>query len=365
MGKIIVEVDAAKEYVVNILAVSGAKLYNIHGCKPCYFGVKHRDFAKVKSTMEECGKCVKIIKDATFLSFVKNNAVRIGLYLGLIFTVIAAILYSQKVTKIEINGVKNLSDEVIKEVILTKISLPADKNTLDTEEIEKAIIKSDGVSSASVFVKGKTLFCTVFEELPKGDIVDKSDYTPVVSKYDGIVTRVVVFDGSAAVRSGDTVRSGQSLILPRITVDEEKDLYADTKALGEVYGRVWATKTEVYYPTVIRRVRTGRSVTITRFFKKSSDASCPFAVFNKEESKGFLPGLVPLPTYTTTYYEVEEREEEFSFDDNADGLIKDATHRLEESLPEDCKKVKTWYEIKRLDKTVRLVIYYEIEIKLN
>ena len=365
MGKILVEVDAAKEYVVNILAISGVKLYNIRGDKPCRFNTKYGDFAVVKSVMEERGKCVKTIKDATLRSFIKNNAIRIGIYLGLIFAIIAAITYAQKVTDIEINGTKNLSEEQIKEVILSNISLPTDKRSLNVDEIEKAVTKSDGVSSASVFIKGKTLFCTVFEELPKVNIVDKSDYTPVVSKYDGIVTRVVVFDGAAAVKAGDTVRSGQTLILPKITVDEEKGLYADTKALGEVYGRVWVTETEVFYPNVIRRVRTGRSVTVTRFFKKSDDFSCPFTLYETEDSTAFLPGMIPLPTYSVTYYEVEEREEDFSFDDNADALIKDATYRLEESLPEDCKKVKTWFEIKRLDKTVRLVIYYEIEIKLN
>ena len=361
MGKITLKTDASNEFLLNLLTANNVKVFS-----PCggIFSIEKGDYKVVKDLLGRHGKEITIIKDTTFSAFIKNNALRIGIYFGVILSIICLFLYSQKVTKIVISGQKYVDSKVIEGTITAITPLPASKKSIDVDEISRAVTCIDRISSSSVYLKGNVLFCTVFEELPKVDIIDKTDYTPIRSNYDAIVTRIVTFDGGAAVKSGDTVRCGDVLISPDVVIDDEKGLIAHTKPLGEVYGRVWISKEYVFYPTVCTKVRTGKTYKSTRFFANTPAKNMPFSQYEVGIER-YSFGSFPIPVYVNTYYELEEREVEFDFDKNSDGIIKEATEALESELPKGCKKLDHRFEIKRLDKTVQLVIYYEIETKIN
>lgn len=365
MGKILVTVDASKEFVLNVLTQNNIKATDFtFGEYPRFF-ISYRERKRVIDVFSRHGKTVTVLSDRSFPTFFKKNILRVGIFSALVLSIVFAYFYSLKVTDIVVSGNKSVPIETIEKAICDNCAMPAVKKDVDTDRIEKEVTKLDGVSSTSVYIKGKTLFCTVLEELPKVDVVDKSDYTPVTSLYDAIVTRIVVFDGKAAVKKGDAVRKGQTLISETVVIDEEKGLFVQTKPLGEVYGRVWVTETQIFHPTVVRRVRTGRSRTTVRFFNDEFAPDVEFAAYEREVQERTMDAVFPLKIYVATDYEVEEREEGFDFDANADAVIKSATQSLEDRLPEGCEKVRTWFEIKRLDKTVRLDIYYEIEIKIS
>lgn len=359
-----VKINASAEFVVNALNNAGIGVNKVSAReKHCLLTVKSRDYDNMKKIMEGHGKTVTVLSNRSFRHFFYKNAVRFGLYAGLLIAVIAVIFYSVNVTRVVIGGNKLVDDEAIYRAVLEVTDLPADKKSIDRQKLERAVIALEGISSASVQLKGNTLLVNVYEELGKVDVIDKTDYKDVVSNYDGIVTRVIVYSGSAAVKSGDTVKSGQVLISSDIILDEA--LTAKERALGEVYGRVWVSKSLVYPPTVMVRKRTGRTETVVKAFVPQTKYKGDFALYETETVSYYSESVIPVKYYVTTYYEVVETEREFDFDANYEGIIKEATETLESELPAESEKCRTWYTIKRLDKTVYLEIYYEIEIKIN
>lgn len=361
-----VRVGAPAEFAANVVNASGIGIKRlVKKGKGCSFVIRRRDLAALKELFARHGKEAEIIRDKSAAGFFKKNALRLGIYAGIALSLLAVIFYSSGVTRVEIGGNRLVAYETIYQAVTSVTELPAQRSEVDRKELERAVVSLDGVSNASVELKGNTLVVNVYEELEKADVADKSDFTDVTALYDGVVTRSIVYSGTAAVAAGDTVRKGQVLIFSDVVLDEEKGLVAKEKPLGEIYARVWISKTTVYPPTAIVRRRTGRTETSVRAFSPAKAYGGNFAMFESETECFYLGGAVPIKFYATTYYEVEETETEFDFQANEEGAVKEATLALEAELPEGCQKLRTWYTVKRLDKNVHLGIYYEIEIKIN
>ena len=106
------------------------------------------------------------------------------------------------------------------------------------------------------------MYVYIKEELDKPDLIDYTKPVPVISDYDAIVTRVVVLTGTAAVKNGDTVLKGQTLIYPYLTNkkenEETEEIRVDIRATGMVYGRVWYKESFVLSDETIITKRTGK-----------------------------------------------------------------------------------------------------------
>ncbi len=363
---ILVKCDASLCFIANLLSANGIAVKKIAksdtGCK---FFIKSSDYKLFCDLMNRHNKCFTVLSDNSKSFFIRKNAPRIGIYLGLVLVIVGIIFYSLNVTRVEIGELKWVNKADIYSAVTEKINLPSKKTSVDCKEIEKAVISLDGISSASVYLLGNTLVVNVYEELEKVPVLDKSDYTDIVSNFDAIITSVIVYSGSASVKKGDTVRQGQTLISSDILLDEEKGLVAKEKPLGEIYGRVWITETKTFYPYVVEKKRTGKTETVVKCFCPQKEYKGKFSLYDAETEEFFLNSVIPIKMYKTTYYEVEEIEREFDFDGNTDGIIKEETEKLEERLPTGCKKLRSWYDIKRLDKITYLALYYEIETKIN
>ncbi len=327
------------------------------------FSTAGKDTYLASEELKKSGKDFTVLKDGRVKSYLLKNALRFGIYVGLIFGIIAAVFYSRSVTRVDISGNKLIEKEEIMSVITEGLSFPTDKSSVDVKKIEKSVIGMDGVFSASAEIKGNTLIVKIYEEPEKPDIVDKTDFTDVKSDYDGVITRINVYSGQAAVKRGDTVKKGQTLIsCDKVSPDgvEYKE-----NALGEIYARVWVTKEKLFYPTIITTRRTGKSEKRVTFFAPPKRYEGKFSSCETVVTEKYLPGIFPVKYYVTEYYETEETEKEFDFYAEEENIVKEETVCGERDLPHEGELIRTWYEIKRLDKNVNLVIYYELEIRIN
>lgn len=327
------------------------------------FVVSGRDSDRAIGVLRRNGKEYSIIKDGRLKSRIAKRALRIGLYAGLILGIVAVYFFSQRVTRIEVSQNKRVTEEIIVAQITDETPLPIKKGDIDVDKIIKKIIAVDGVYSASVEVYGDTLKIAVCEEPELPDVVDKSDYTEIKSRYDGIITRLNVYSGRATVSVGDTVKKGQVLIA--CDMSSPDGVTYKENALGDVYARVWISKEKIITPTIITKYRTGRTEKKVSFFTKNDKFECSFSSYETETNVKYLDGVVPLKYFVTTYYETEEREQEFDFYSNEEGIVKEETDILAQELPDGSTPIRSWYSVKRLDKNLLLVIYYEIELKIN
>ncbi len=351
-------------FCLNILIRKGVNVQ-----KPRFYKDRLEFFTDLQSRM----LCHKTLKDYNieykelsqkgFLVFFARNIKRAGLVVGLFVASVMLFVYSNCIFTLNIEGHKEVEREVIKEVASKHISPPAAFKRVNLKKLREDIIQIEGVSNASVERGGTTINITVLEELPMPDIENiKDEYEDVVSKYDSVVTRIVVTGGTPLVKKGQAVQKGQKLIGAYILADEDTTVY--TKADGQVYGKVWLTKSKVITPQKLVYKKTGKTYTeynipIFNWVKKKKKV--PFSHYELKTEKVLLGGGLNIEVEKTTYYETILQKVEVDVVKEAEIEVIRLFEKLEDEISDDMQRVRKWFEVKRLDKKVKIDIYYEVE----
>ncbi len=358
-------VKAPCEFILSLARLNKIPLKNIkkteNGCK---FFVAEKELGAFVGVLQKNNREYTILKDYSAKTFFKRNVVRYGFFGGFIIVVIVMFFYSVNFTRIKIEGNNLVSESSIFQAINKTVTLPVKKSDVDRKKIISDILTLDGISNAAVELKGNTIIVLVYEELPKVDIVDPNDYSAILSKYDATITRIVTYSGGAVVKNGQTVRKGDNLITSDIILDE--NIFAKEKPSGEVFGRVWFSKSLVFTPTIWVNKRTGKKESFykTEFFNKDN-IKCSFENYEGEEETFVLNAIIPIYITKVTFYELEKVEVDFDYEANKEGIIKENTYALDNSLPSQAIRKRTWHIEKRVDKNVYLDIYYEVEMKIS
>lgn len=360
-GKITYKVRSREIFILSLLRMEKIPAYEVRQKgEDCLFSVRGKDKDKAERLLLSHEKEFTVISDRSARTFSKQNAGRIGVFVGLTLIVAGLVIWSQLITKAVVSGNERIEEEKILSAVLAGEDLPKGKKQIDVREGEKRAVAVDGISNASVEVKGCVLFIRVTEELEEPQVSDYAEIKDRVSLYDGVVTSVVSLGGTPLVQEGDVVKKGNVLLSCVMTDEEGKE--KRTRAFGMVYGRVWVTKEVVLPQTVLVSKRTGRTKSYYVGIRSTIEPKPPFSTYEKEEES--LGVSTAFGYKKVTYYETEEREEIFDYEGKKERVIQDATAEIEKSLPENAKKIRTWYDEKTLDKNHLLVIYYEIVVNL-
>lgn len=356
---------APLEFVLSLARMSKVRIKRVIKTKKgCSFYISSKDFDIFKGTLTKHQKEYSIIKNYSVKTFFSRNIVRYGFYAALFIAFIVMFFYSTNVTRLKVEGNTLVDTQIIIDTVKSVVELPYSKKNIDRSEIIKKIVTLEGISNASVELKGNTIFVKVYEELGKVEISDPNDFSPILSKFDAVVTRIITYSGGAVIKKGQAVQKGDKLITSDIVLQE--GIVAKEKAMGDVYGRVWYTKSLVIPPTFMVNQRTGKKEIYNfTFFNFSKKYKGNFANYEIEKSSYLLPCILPFKITTYTYFETKSIEAEWDYERNKQGIIKDNTQLLENLLPEKAIKLRTWYIEKRVDKFVYLDIYYEVEMKIN
>jgi similar to stage IV sporulation protein len=101
-------------------------------------------------------------------------------------------------------------------------------------------LKRNDISWMSVDMKGTNIIVTVVEAEEKPEIMNKDEYCNIVAKKRGMITKITADIGTAQVKVGDIVETGEILIGGFI-----EGKYTDTRcvhAKGKTEAKVWYTK---------------------------------------------------------------------------------------------------------------------------
>ena len=357
------ETEGRAVFITNLMNIYGVSIYNVKQIdKICRFSVKGKYVADAEKALIEHDKSFVKIKDTTPRYLLRKNGSRIGLFAGVLLVAVFGVLWSRMVTEIRISGTNLVSNEKILQVVETSASVPTEKKNFNLDEVEKNLIAIDGVSNVSLEIKGNVFFIDILEELEPPEVVDYNEKSPLVSKYDAIVTRIAVYSGTPMVNVGDTVKKGDVLVSPNKTLADGST--TEIRTLGDVYGRIWLTKQCIITPTVIENVRTGKSKSYVLSAFGNVEVKSPYKTYETEEIV-FTDTTFPLKLKKITFFETDEKERELSYADERESIIRRKTEDLEREIPEGSEKVRTWFSEKTVDKNVVLDIYYEIIIKLT
>ena len=284
---------------------------------------------------------------------------------SLALTMAAISVFGSFVYGVEITGNHYVNTASIRAVLTeNKVDGFVYKGEIDLEKIREEIVALDGISFASVSVKGNRLYVNVKEEILSLS-PEEENLSPVLAERAGVVTKIVAESGTPFVSVGDVVKEGDVLIAPVYAFTEGE---APAPAKGEVYASTVYTKEIVLPLFSVQNERTGAETScreISLFGRKISEESAsPYLSFDLTEKVIFDCGF--LRVTEKTYLEKREITVCHDFDLEAPALLEKARAELLADVPFHAYATTgVLAEQKKLDNMLYVVLYYTVVQRID
>lgn len=233
--------------------------------------VKAEDYRILRPYFRKTGTSGRILQKSGWPFLYKKVGKKKGWLLGLALFVITLYILSSFIWFIEIQGVQELEKGlVLKELSELGLSPGMLRSKIEKKRdwfIKELRIRLSDTVWVSIELKGVVSLVTVVEKtLPP---TTKEEVTSLVAAKDGLITKILLIDGTPLVKEGDTVSRGDILVLGEKFL-QHLDGNIETKKIraeGEVIARVWyeviiEEPLEVYNPDLTSEQRIVYSIKI-------------------------------------------------------------------------------------------------------
>lgn len=324
---------------------------------------KIRHFAIATSTS------LKLSKKQGLPFFLYRLKFRKGIIIGAILAPVLFLTLTSFVWKIDVVGNERVSEE---EILNALSNAGFKKGTLrygiDEAMLQnKVLLEVKELSWMWVYVKGTRAVIDVRERVDPPEMIQSDTTSNIVAERDGLITEIIVRNGNANVKVGDTVKKGDLIISGVVPIGE--DGYRLVNSQGDVVARTWYEKGEFFPFEVKKYKKTGEKIT-KKVVKLPGfdvllyiDKSIPYKDYETTvtEHTFDLMGIDGLKVgYVETVYEkLEEYNTTLTCDDilpNAEEKIKTL---IEDELGEDVSIVDVSAEHTLQDDGVYVKIIYE------
>lgn len=327
-GEITIEINALKpERILN--ALWNRDIYTERVVKlnltTIRFIIQYSDYRETIDVIKRLkGKFKVVDKSGGILLFILLKR-RISLVIGGILFFIIIYIMSNFIWSIQIETKNNLSPFEIRQQ-LNKIGIKPGlkKSDVNVYDIERKMENlNDQIMWIRIRIEGSTLKLVIEEKINPPAVEEAENSNEVVAKMDGEIERVYTYSGNAAVKPGDIVKKGDTLILgiqgregferevkPKGTVIAntfyEKDM--EVQISGDKLTRSGNKTSEIYLNIFGKKI----------YLKKVIDG---YKYYDKiEENNGFFN--------KTIYF--EKKAEKVNVD--KDEAVAEASQKLEQSL---------------------------------
>ena len=327
-GRVTIEVKVLNpDRILNILWNKHIEIYKVKkkNISTIRLEIEYLDYDEVCEVVRNFGGKITIIRREGFIFKLKELKKQLSLAIGLIVFLVVLFCLSNYIWAIDIDVKQNISPFEIRQQLKDIGVQPGiAKKDVVVEEIEK---KLENINSEILWlrvrVEGSTLKVTIEEKINPPAAEEAENSNEVVAKMDGEIERVYTYSGNAAVKPGDIVKKGDTLILgiqgregferevkPKGTVIAntfyEKDM--EVQISGDKLTRSGNKTSEIYLNIFGKKI----------YLKKVIDG---YKYYDKiEENNGFFN--------KTIYF--EKKAEKVNVD--KDEAVAEASKKLEQSL---------------------------------
>lgn len=231
------------EKIINMASLSSFGISDVErlGCDSVRLTVAVDDYRKIRDFCRKNGYKTKIVQKRGLVFKTKALRGRYGLLAGAAFFVFVLYILTSRIWTMSLTS-DNADEGYIYDIAREYgIEVGARKKDLDIRQINLDIIKKyHELIYFNVNFYGCHAEIVVKQRGRDIEVVDESLPCDIVSDKDGIVDRILVGDGTAAVAENQTVLKGDTLILGEITYDYGEDKRTvDVHASGEVTLKTW------------------------------------------------------------------------------------------------------------------------------
>ena len=238
--------------------------------------------------------------------------------------VVILIVLSNFIWNIEIiEDSENKADNIYQDLVESGLKIGIPKSKINTKEIiNKTRLKRDDVAWIGIELKGTNAVVKIVKSTAKPEIVNDEDYCNIVSDKQGVITKINAQNGTAAVKVGDTVNIGTTLINGWMEGKFTGIRYVHAK--GNIQAKVWYTKNKIILYNTTERTETGNienkyKIKFNNFEINFSKRLSKFKIYDTIEAekkiKIFKDFYLPISVIKITNKEVKEVQKNYSMEE--------------------------------------------------
>lgn len=328
-----------------------------------------KDLKKVAKIAKQT-KCKMSILRKKGMPFVFNKyKKRKTFFLFLILIIISLGISSNFVWNIEVIEEKDEKIEnIYQDIVEAGLSVGKLKSQINTKEIiNKIRLDRNDIAWIGIELKGTNAIVRVVKSEEKPEIIDEEDYCNVVSDKQGVITKINAQNGTIAVKVGDTVNVGTTLINGWMEGKYTGIRYVHAR--GEIEAKVWYTKSKKILYNTIERIETGNieskyRLKINNFEINLSKRLSKFQIYDTidEENKFkiFSDFYLPISLIKTTNKEIKEEQKEYDIEEAKELGIKKLQEELEQEIEDKEKILNKIVNTYQKEDGIEVFVTYEV-----
>ena len=178
------------------------------------FKILKSDFKKIKSVAKNTKCKTRIIKKLGIPFLINRYRKRKLFAVALVVIAIFIFTITRFIWNIEIKGIENIEQEEMIELLEEYgIKCGTLKSKINKERIGNLIrLNRSDISWIGISIKGTNACITIEEAIEKPEIIDRNEICNIVADESGVISKIIVQNGTARVNVGDEVKNGDLLV---------------------------------------------------------------------------------------------------------------------------------------------------------
>ncbi|HHY83028.1 MAG TPA: sporulation protein YqfD [Clostridiales bacterium] len=266
VGYMVIRVEGVSlEKFINLTVTNGIYLWGINRQNYTTLTAKIsiNGFRKLHGISRKIRCRIRIVDKRGLPFIIYRYRHRKMLAVGMVLFLMIIYGFSSFIWSVEVQGTESVNPQkLLNELESLGVKPGVFKPNIDTMSIEnQLIIDLPEISWASLELRGSRAILRVKESVLPPPIIDKDTPCNIVAAKDGIIDKMIVLDGQAVAKEGQTVRKGQLLVSGIID-------HSDTigvryvHSMGQIIARTWYEETAELSLKDPYRQRTGRKAVI-------------------------------------------------------------------------------------------------------
>lgn len=259
-------------------------------------------------------------------------------------------------------------ENLYQDIIDSGLAIGTMKSKINTKDIiNKVRLKRDDIAWIGIELKGTNAIVRAVKATAKPNIVNDEDYCNIVSDKRGIITKISAQNGTIAVKVGDTVNVGTTLINGWMEGKYTGIRYVHAK--GEIQAKIWHTKSKKIPYNIKERTETGNienkyQIKINNFEINLSKRLSKFKIYDtivvENKFKIFSDFYLPISLIKTTNKEVKEEQKKYEIEEAKKLGIQQLQDELDNEIEKKeniVNKITNTYE---KDDGIEVYVTYEV-----
>ncbi len=263
---------------------------------------------------------------------------------------------------------KESIENLYHDVVESGLEIGKMKSKINTKDIiNKVRLKRNDIAWMGIELKGTNAIVKVVKATAKPEIVDDNEYCNIVSDKQGIITKINAQNGTIAVKVGDTVNVGTTLINGWMEGKYTGLRYVHAK--GEIQAKVWHTKNKKILYNATEKAETGNienkyQIKINNFEINLSKRLSKFKIYDtivlENKFKIFSDFYLPISLVKITNKEIKEEQKNYNVEQAKDLGIEQLQEELDNEIEDKSKVVNKIINTYEKEDGIEVYVTYEV-----